>query len=332
MSEASLAADGEQETGVRVDLDADDDKAVVRDKPQRKTSQTSDWAARQKERSEDIKKRLSRQARGFNQQLAEQQAAHQRELAEIRGRLDKLSVNREETPAGDDGAHSAAMEKLQAELEEAQERGDSKTVARLTREMSTLEGKYWAAKAAKVGVKEGGQAQGDGSAGAQTQARAAKPTKAGVTWAKANSEWWNDTLDETAIDARAYANSIHARWQNDGEHDPEDPSYFEEIGKLVRQRFPEIEVKSAVRRGQSIDHDDADPPEQDDEDDAGQHRNPRRAAPPQIRDRGQIGRRQNMRTLTKEDMTTMRKIGMDPDNNKHVVQFLRSGEEIEAEA
>jgi hypothetical protein len=325
LSETNLAeSEGgqEQETGIQVDLDASSDKdAVIRTKP-RTARPPKNWGEERADTSAAVKKRLERMANRltaqFDQRLAEQEAAHKRQLAEVQEAV--RGMNRgDDTPTGDEAKHQQAMDKLQADLEEAQERGDSKAVARLTREMSSLDARFWTVQERKKSQTETKtQPAGNGEP-------AKKPTAAGVAWAKANGDWWNDTLDEAACDARDYANTLHKRMLAEGD-DPEDPTYFERIGKMVAKRFPEIEVKSVGKRRAGPEDDD------DDAEDDGAHRNPRRAAPPQLPNRGDAGRRQNLQTLSRSDIATMRQVGLDPDKNAHVVQFLRSKQETEADA
>ena len=329
MSESNLAdaAGDEQETGIQVNMDATDDgKAVTRARPRSAAPPRKDWAQERADTSKEVKKRIARIENRFNQQMAEREAEHQRQLAEINAKFDRLGKGSEATGT-DDAAHEKAMEAMQTELEEAQERGDSKAVAAITRKMSAADAKYWATKTSKQtqGASDNG-ARGDGTrqqpAADPTQR---KPTKAGVEWAKANGEWWNDTVDETACDAREYANAIHKRMLADGEHDPETPEYFEIIRQQVARRFPEIETKSTVksRRREA---------EIDDEDEEGERQPVRRAAGMQLPNRGAAPRTSELRTLTRADIKTMRDVGMNPDNDKHVVQFLRSKQETEADA
>jgi hypothetical protein len=319
LTESSLAAadsGDEQETGIQVDLDSDDpSKAVQRQKPARAVGpKPKNWHEDRAETSKAVKKRLDRMARSYDQRFAEQQAEFQRQLAERDKRIDAFSRGGEAT-SDVDKAHELAMEKFQADLEDAQERGDSKAVSKITAEMARAEGRYWAQKAAKQGVDD---KPNERAAPAQTAAQTPRPTKAGVAWAKANADWWNDTVDEIATDARAFANSMHARKQREGD-DPEDPAYFEEIGAAVRRRFPELDVKTVSgKRGQI-----------DEGEDEGLHRNPRREAPPIIQDRGAAPKGRGLRSVTHADISGMRAVGLDPNNNKHVMQWLQSGQEVE---
>ena len=156
LSESSLAAeDGEQETGIQVDLDSDDPgKSVTRVRQSRApAAKQPPLDSYQQRMSRDMKKRMARLEGSFNQKLAEQQAEFQRQLAERDKRLEALKRGDSDAPGADDAAHEKAMEELQAKLIEAQESGNSAEVARLTRQMTTLDGKFWASKAAKAGVR-----------------------------------------------------------------------------------------------------------------------------------------------------------------------------------
>lgn len=323
---------GEQETGIQVDMDAKDGAAVIRTRPRAAPAKPKSWAEASNEKSKDVKQRIARIERRFSQQLADQEAAHQRQIAELSDKFTKLNTRSDDTASADEAAHTKAMDKFQADLEEAQERGDSKAVAKITREMTQADNRFWSAQTAKKvasGTSESGTRE-TGDAGKRAAAAAAtngsKHTKAGVAWAKANGEWWMDTTDDTANDARSYANTLHARMLADGD-DPEDPDYFERIGKQVAKRFPEIPIKSAVRRGTLLEDDD-----EAEGDDEGQAPN-RRAAAATLPNRGDPARnsRRDLQTLSREDVATMRQVGMDPDKNAHVIQFLKSKQEEAAQ-
>jgi hypothetical protein len=333
MIESSVAdaVNDEQETGIHVDLDADDGKAVTRAKPRTAAVKPRSWADEKLETNKAVKLRFAALSSRFNQQLAEQQADHQRQIADLEKRFTKAATNGDATTT-DEAAHQKAMDALQTELEEAQERGDSKAASTITRKMGAAEAKFWADKTAAQthGASENAaRANGNGTA-AVVEARKSgdrKPTAAGVAWAKANGEWWNDTVDDTAIDARAYANSIHHRMLSDGEYDPETPEYFEVIRKQVAKRFPEIETKSTVKGRRKNADLDGDFDEADDPDALPV----RRAAAASLPNRGAPTRGESMRTLNRADIATMRSVNLNPDNDKHVLQFLRSKQETEAD-
>lgn len=318
MSETSLAADsGEQETGIQVDLGSDDPvKSVTRVRqqprsaPPRKEKDPDDY---QRRMSKEMHKRMSRLEANWNQAAAEREAALQRQIADLKKSLEGLKPN-QDTSTGDDAAHERAMAELEEKLTEAQERGDSKEVAKLTRQMSSLDAKFWAAKNAKVGVAE------KTPPAAATPAAVPQPTKASLAWARAQ-DWWNDTTDDTSRLARNMATELYNQRLREGS-DREDPMLFEEIGAEVKKRFPELTVGSAVKRRKQAPLEDD--PDDADGDDELAHPNPRRAAPPSLPNRGDAptGRRE-LQKLTAADVKTMREVGMNPDDNKHVVAFLR---------
>lgn len=347
MNESSLAdggaADG-QETGISVDLDNDDPrKAVVRNRVETPTRRTAkDWAAERAETSKAVKARMDRLAKTltgqFNQRLADQEAAHQRQLAEINGKLDRFNPRSADDPTKEEAAHQLAMDKFQADLEEAQERGDSKAVAKITRDMTQADNRFWSQQAQKkAGLEDTARRAADAGkpAGEQQQQQQQRPgakyTKAGVAWAKANASWWDDAVDPTALEARSLANMIHQRMLAEGE-DPELPEYFERIREQVAKRFPEIETVSTIKGGRRQQQQQRGPGDDDDDDDDDIAPNARRA-PTSMPNRGDPpANHRNMTTLTRADIKTMREVGMNPDDNKHVVQFLRSKQEAEADA
>jgi hypothetical protein len=334
--ESRLAENGhadDEATGIQVDLDnPDSSKAVLRSRARTGIAGRKErsWAEERAETSKEVKKRMQRLQRTFDQQRADDQAAHQRQLAELSSKIDKLS-SKGETVGTDEAAHQKAMDDMQAKLEDAQERGDSKEVAKLTREMSTLDAKFWAAQTAKqTGTQPRQEPKPNGAAapngeGAAASPTARKPTKAGVAWAKANSSWWDDTTDDLANDARQYANALHKRMLAEGDHDPETPEYFEIIGRQVAKRFPEVGVVSKAARQQRREEGPGD--DDDDDDDEGTPVPPNRRAAASFPNRGPAPRGSDLQTLTRADVRLMREVNMDPNNDKHVVQFLNSKRE-----
>jgi hypothetical protein len=317
---------GEQETGIQVDLDGKDGGTVSRARP-RATAKPKSWAEASNDKSKDVKRRIARIEGRFNQQLAEQEARHQRQIQDLTDRVNKPAKG--DQVDTDEAAHETAMAKLQQDLEDAQERGDSKAVAAISRAMSVAEGKYWAARTTKQTQGASENATREAAARAATAAKGSErqPTKAGVAWAKLNAEWWNDTVDETACDARSYANTVHKRMLDEGEGDPETPEYFERIGAMVRKRFPEIEVKSAGgKRRPAADPDDDDSVPGDDPDAVDTQQ---RRAPARLPDRGEAPRGSRLAHLTQADIRTMREVNLDPNNNKHVLEFVKSKREVE---
>lgn len=67
-----------------------------------------------------------------------------------------------------------------------------------------------------------------------------QPSTAAVSWAAAQP-WWNDTNVETSFTARMYANALN-QFRRDRGADLSKAAFYNDIGALVKQRFPELEV------------------------------------------------------------------------------------------
>lgn len=322
--------DASPETGISVDMnEADPSKAVDRrgarsDIAEGREAERADAPAARTPAEREMFKRMGRYQRNmqkqFDQKLANVEAAHQRETADLKSRLDKLSVER--GGAGDgaaDAAHERALNALKAELEAAYEKGDSAKSADITLRISRLDAEFWAnkAKAAGVATREEGRTEGTERQGAQRPAgKATGPTVAGSRFINANDEWWEDPEFQIEKDA---ANSIFVNLRDQEGFDPHDVEMYKEISRRLKAKFPDLDIRSGARR--QADEDEG----LEDELDEATTRTPRRAPSNRLEDRGTAGDRQrsNRRTLTGKEMETMRKCGLDPDKDRDVVQFLK---------
>lgn len=341
--ETNPSADSQEQGGeeITVDLDQSDaSKAVTRTRNRgsinarggkgkngKAGDDVDDWA----EKSKEVQKRIGRVTRSFEQQMADQEARHQREIAAVREEMGRLNGRREE-PTNDDAAHERKMDQLEAEYQAALEEGDSAKAAKKQREMSRVEAEYWAKKtnAAVQGSSEAGGAGKDKGAtptdkrGEPGTGRYA-PTKQGLDWANANNHWWNSKSDEDGEAATAYANTLFRRLIDEGE-DKNSPAFYEAIGEKVAKRFPELHVQ--VRLGKRR------PADDDEGDEAGSDRGfdpDRRGRAPVVNGGDSTGNPAprhgpGVRTLNNADQKTMRAMGLDPANNKHVMTFLREKE------
>lgn len=349
---ASAITAGEHEERIEVNLDAKDGEQVTRRAvrgaaPRSKNddgteARMSDW----EQRSRHVKKRLIQQARAFNQQIADQEAEFKRQLAIRDDRLARLERGGDNTST-DEAAHQKVMDDFESKIAAAQEEGDSAKVAKLTREMSTADSKFWAVQTAKqtggTGGGKGAEGANGGGAGGGVQApKVLQPTKAGVAWAKANAEWFDDPTDRNHVAAKAFANALYKDKADEGD-DREDPEFYEEIRKEVERRFPEIETVSTMRGARRADPDDDD--DDDDDDDAGNEERddtardrrreaPRRPSSLSLPNRGDKDKSRSNRlaTITGAEQKQMRAVGLDPANNKHVMQWIDSRNSMEAEA
>jgi len=330
------------ETEISVDLsESDGTKAVTRrEKPTniaanvRDDREGGDSPKRYSDAERHMFSRLTRYQRKiskeFDQKLADQEARHQQELTAIRKQYEGVSVERQ----GDAEAastHEKAMKALEEKLAAANERGDSIEAARITKEMIQADGAYHAKLAgAKQRADTGGGTQ-QAPTQRQQGAKGAGPTPAGSRFILANEEWWEDP-DFTV--EKAAASAIYLQLLNDEHMEANDDETFKEVGRRLKAKFPDLPVVG-VKRGRQADPGDDD--EGDDEDDISRGNEPhrRRAPAASLQDRGRPSNQRqngNRRTLTAHEIDTMRKVGLNPDNDRDVVQFTREVNSMEASA
>jgi hypothetical protein len=281
--------------------------------------------------------RLSRYQRNitkqFDQKLADQEARHQREMTELRKQYEGVSVER----GGDQAAateHERAMQVLQEKLAAANEKGDSAEAARITAEMIKADGAYHAKLS---GTKQRADTTG---ATQQRQVPVSKPagtgpTPAGSRFILANEDWWEDP--DFSIE-KAAASQIYIQLMNDEGYDANSDETFQEVARRLKEKFRDLPVVAGKRRAADPGDDDGD--DDDDDDDARERdrgENRRRAPTAAMQDRGQATQRRqrganDRRSLTNQEMETMRKVGLNPDNDKDVMQFVREAQAMEASA
>lgn len=273
-----------------------------------------------------VQKRLGRLSknltRQFDQRLADREAEHQRERGDLLKRLEKLERGGSGADSADQAKHDAEMSELEAKQAAAFEAGDSALAAKIGRQMAAKEGAFIEAKTrAMLGeradpAKQQGQQQQD-----QGNAKY-RPTATGRKFVR-DQTWWEDP-EFTA--ERSAANVIYTQMIDDGE-DPNEPEFFTELSQRLVKKMPHmsehiegVELKGGKQR--ELDAEDfGDEPEEE----APQ---PRRRAPVQFnQDRGNNARRRNSVTLTDADHKVMRQVGLDPNNDKHVIHFAKSKRE-----
>jgi hypothetical protein len=334
------------EREISVDLsEADAGKAVARRAPRSDIAsqvRDDDDRARGGKRSkteEELFKRMTRMQRSltkqFDQKLADSQAQHQREIADLRKQYEGgVDVERGGASALKD-AHEKAMAALEAELTEANEKGDSAAVAKITAKMIKADGEYHAKlTGTQVRRDAGGDQPGGGTQQPRQAAPVKGPTPAGSRFILANEDWWEDPEHEIE---KAAASTIFLKLLNEDGFDANSDETFKEVAKLLKAKFPDLPVmtgKGKQARGNEID--DGPGEGDDDDDDEGRDRDTRnergRAPAMRVTDRGAGNGRiaqGNRRTLTTEEIKTMRSVGMSPDNDRDVIQFLREAVSME---
>lgn len=314
-------------TEITVDLnEADPNKAVQR---QARTAPSQSDTARAARGDDDDKphgkaekelfKRMARFQRkiqkDFDQKFADAEARHQREISDLRKGGDRVQLERGAAEA--ESAHEAEIKALEAQLTAAIERGDSAEQARLTTLIARKDGAFHA-------KQSGSQQRRDTTAEpeARPAARAASgPTAAGSRFILANEDWWEDPAYE--IEKQA-SSTLYLALINEEGFDPNSDDTFAEVGRRLKDKFPKLAV---VAKGLAADDDDPDGEDDRDPDPEPEVRQEaphrRRAAAANFQDRGGAPANSGKQTLTPADIKTMRDAQMDPDNNHHVVSFLR---------
>lgn len=337
--------DRTSETEISVDMNAaDPSKAVTRraasdiGKGVRDDADADTGRPRTKSERE-LFKRMARLetnlTRQFSQREATREAEHQRQISELQSRLDKVQTDRGGDDAAD-AAHETAMKALQEKLAASYEKGDSSASAEITRQMSELDAKFWAKKAQAAGVATRDTAAAadkdkDKAAGAAAGGnRAGKgPTAAGSRFIAANEEWWDDP--DYSVE-QAGCNTIYLKLVEQEGFDPKSDETFREVAKQMKAKFPKLEVQPGRKAASDEDEDeDVDPNANDARQGEGRQRRTNAAAQ-RIDDRGDAGNRNrgSNRTLTAQEMETMKSCRLDPNNDRDVVQFLREATALEA--
>lgn len=292
---------------------------------------------------EELFKRMTRMQRSmtkqFTQQLADAEAKHQREIAAIRqGGGSGVSIDREAQVLKD--AHEKAMAELEKQLADANEKGDSAAAASITAKMIRADGEYHAKLSGTQVRRDAGGA--DPNAGGTQQQdpkqRRAGPTPAGSRFILANEDWWEDP--DFAIE-KAYSSEIFLKLLNEEGFDSNSDETFKEVARRMKDKFPKLDIRvaggKALDEGGGDDNGGSGPGDGDDDDDEEarqQERQPQqrqRAPAGRFADRG-AGQGRNdgsRRTLTTAEMSTMRKVGLNPDSDKDVLSFLREAVAME---
>lgn len=282
------------------------------------------------ERNRAVNKRIARMQRVFDQRFADHQAETQRELRTLRKENQALKTRRGEEPATDT-EHETQMTALQQQMEKAMEEGNSAQVAKLQREIARKEAAFWAAKQAAItgGNDRRGAAREEpdpDEAGAAAQAQVRKPSKEGIAFTDAN-EWWDDP--DFRVE-RAAANAIHAQLVEDEGSDPASEEHYARVAKRLHDKFPDLEVVAPGFEDEDLD--------ELDEDELGDSRGQRRAskratrAPVQSQQQREDNPSRAARRgthLSESDLQFMRSIGMNPDNENHLIAFANGRREAD---
>lgn len=289
----------------------------------------------------ELSRRLIRERQKAERNAARAIEAAKEEAAEVIGKLEKRldGIERKGKAEEIDQEFATKRADLEAKIEEAMEKGESKQVAALTIELSELIADH------RIKRAESSRRVTDDSPDDRGQdADRDKPRKGMIPRAR---EWveQQDWFELAGYDEeRRYLNRLDAELQRRG-YRPTDDDYYELLEEKLDERFPGL-ITRTMRGDGEDDEDD----EEDDEEFYGDRRSQRRRSefddiPDKRRssrerqrrasrrapvnsgghdasrrdpDRG--GRRQ--KTLSRAQIANMRAFGMDPDNKEHVEAYL----------
>lgn len=281
------------------------------------------------DRDKAVQKRMGRFARNlnkqFDQRLADREAEWQRERTELTSRLDRLEGGKGGPVDTDEARHKAEMDALEVRQAAAFESGDSAKAAAIGREMAAKEGAFWNAKtAAQVQGRRPEQQTQDPAQKQDLTGTRYAPTEAGRAFV-AKQPWWNDPDFEAE---KAVANALYRKLIDEGEDSGTNEFYAllsSELTKKMPHMADELEgVEAKDEARAKLDEEDFG------EDEPAPAPVARRRAPVQHNpDRGdtRVARRRSGIALDESDMRTMRSVGLDPSNDKHLAQFAKSKRE-----
>lgn len=341
METNDLAHEQESSHEVYVDVNASDpDKAVTRVPVQRpprgeRQNQGSDDADERRADRKAFAKRFTKIQRSFDQRLANQQAEFNRQLADRDRKIASLEARRVDGGSGDDAAHEAEINRLTGDLEAALEAGESSKVAKLQAEISRKEAAHWAKKEAKLRGEPAPDTRQQRPTNGGKQPKGDEPddymprkgrTPQANKWLRDNEEWLYD--EDFKIEQQA-ALMIDKDLDEEG-YEANSDDYFVELSQRLLAKFPKLGVVSPKAKKPN-----GKPQVDDDGDDAYDDDEPqqRRRVPPvaMVEDRGEsrIKNRRGSTKLTRDQEQTMRAVGLDPSNNKHVLTYLQEAGQIE---
>lgn len=290
--------------------------------------------------SERVKKRIARERR-VTQRERERAEAAERELKEVRSRLEEIDSWRKgldtEQRRREAQERKQEQDRLEADLATAIEEGDTQKTLQLNRQLIRLAAKEEAEKlipAARQSERDGG------NDGRQTRkpAQADQQPKLAREFLKANASWWEDPDHAEdreiikAIDRAVFSEGI----------DPNTPEYYEEVIERAKRRG----LAELIRIPEFLSGGD-EPPQGAAAADAGSaggtgSASDRTAAGNRGPSKPELGmgrpgasggngqRRSsnpNRVVLTQKDREAMRKFKLDPDNPKHQVYWAKGKQE-----
>jgi len=265
-----------------------------------------------------MRKRLAGVKRDANRQLAAAKA----EAGETISKLEKRIATLEKTGKTDElNEFSGKLEDLESQIEAAMEKGDSKTVASLTRQMGELTADLRDRKRELEAEHDEPDDLGEEDT----------PTiiPRAMEWIQ-EQDWWDD---EDLGHVRAFVRKADLALQKKG-YKPTDDDFYEHLEALVEKKYPGI-VEHTVDLGLGEEDEEE---EFEEEDEFGEvpsksrrkakAKKQRRRSPVSEGDRGGVSRtkkkfrKKKGKTLSRARVANMKAFGLDPDDPKAVENYL----------
>ncbi len=264
-----------------------------------------------------MRKRLVGIKRDASRQIAAAKKEAGEEISQLNKRISELEKSGK-TDAIDD-EFGSKIDALESQIEVAMEKGDSKEVASLTRQMGEL-------TADVRDRKRELEAQHDEPDDLDDKEEP-KVIPRAMEWIE-EQVWWDD---EDLGHVRAFVRKADLALQKKG-YNPTEDDFYEQLEELVENKYPGVVVHTADEEEEDLDLD----LDEDEEDDFGsiprrksrKKRARRRSQVVSEGDRGGVAktkkRRQNKKgkTLSRARVANMRAFGLDPEDPAAVENYL----------
>ena len=309
------------------DTKARDDKEELDDKDEQVDDELDeDGEYSPAKMTKAMRKRLVGIKRDANRQIAAAKEEAGEEISKLTKRITELEKSGK-TDAIDD-EFGGKIETLESQIETAMEKGDSKEVASLTRQMGEL-------TADVRDRKRELEAQHDEPGDLDEPDKKPKVIPRAMEWIE-EQEWWDD---DDLGHVRAFVRKADLALQKKG-YKPTEDDFYEQLAELVEKKYPGVVVHTSdFERLEEDDDDlDLDLEDEDEEDDFGsipskrkksrKKRARRRSQVVSEGDRGGLAKTKKRRqkkkgkTLSRARVANMRAFGLDPEDPAAVENYL----------